>query len=246
LPPPSPAGAGACRAHQEGNALPTRVVDPGPHRDERLDARRGRDQFLVAICGHLLPLDHSGHVLAAHELVGGERAHCREQLRLAVANVLGGEGIGRLHRHECEHLEQMVLDHVAQRACLLVVAPSAADAVRLGDSDLNVIDRLAAPRPLDHRVGEPEDQDVLYRLLAHVMVDAKRLVEHPAHDPSVLPGARQVAPDRLLKHDTCAGRKAVVPDSLDDRRESRGRIGAVEEPPTLGAELGVERLKSLG
>jgi hypothetical protein len=140
-----------------------------------------------------------------------------------------------------------ILDHVAQRACLLEVSPAPGDAVRLRDRDLHVIDRLAAPRPLDHRVREPEDQDVLDRLLAHVMVDAKdsRLVEHLADDPSELAGARQVAPYRLLKHDARAVPQVALPDSQDNGWDSRGRRGAIEEPPTVAAELGVERLKTL-
>ena len=69
-----------------------------------------------------------------------------------------------------------------------------------------MVDRLAAPRSLNHRVGEPEDQDVLYRLLADVMVDPKnlRLVKDFAHGEAELTGTRQVVPDRLLEHDPSA------------------------------------------
>jgi hypothetical protein len=180
-------------------------------------------------------------------LVRGERAHGLEQLRLAIANVLRGQRVGRLHRDEREHLEEVVLDHVAQRAGLLVIATAPLDAGGLGNRDLHVIDRLAAPGPLDHRVGEPEDEDVLHRLLAEVVVDPEhlRLVEDVAHRAGELAGARKVVADRLLEHDPRLLPEAALADPADDRREGRGRRAAIEQPPTLAAELGVERHEAL-
>ena len=78
----------------------------------------------------------------------------------------------RLHRRQREELEHVVLDHVAQRAGLLVVAAAPLDAERLGDGDLHVVDVAAVPERLEDAVGEAEDQDVLDRLLAEVVVDA--------------------------------------------------------------------------
>ena len=205
-------GQALARAQEERDALPARVVDPGAHapRTSRRSSRgatRSSSRYPGTSCPSTTPAD----VLAPDELVRGERAHGLEQLRLAVADVLRGERVGRLHRHEREHLEQVVLDHVAQRAGLLVVAAAPLDAGGLGDRDLDVVDRLAAPRPLDHRVGEPEDQDVLHRLLAEVVVDAEdlRLVEDLAHDAAELARARQVVPDRLLEHDPRVVREAA-------------------------------------
>ena len=257
-----PMGQALARAQEEGNVLPARVVDPGAQRHERLDGRLRRDPFLVPVPGHLVSLDHAGRVLTPDELVRGERAHGLEQLRLAVANVLRGERVGRLHRHEREHLEQVVLDHVAQRAGLLVVAAAPLDAGGLGDRDLDVVDRLAAPGPLDHRVGEPEDQDVLHRLLAEVMVDAEdlRLVEDLAHDAAELARACQVVPDRLLEHDprvfpeaaprrsagrssgrpreACRNRRAAGPRRQARRRASTRRSRSA--PKASGSSSGAE------
>jgi hypothetical protein len=192
-------------------------------------------------------LDDAGGVLTPDELICGERAHSFEQFRLAVANVLRRERVRRLHRHERENLEQVILDHVAQRPGLLVVAAAAFDARGLGHCDLDMVDRVAAPRPLDHRVGKPEDQDVLHRLLPHVMVDPEdpRLFEDLAHDSAEPARARQVVPDRLLEHDPRVRSQARLADPPDDRRERRGRRGAIEQQPTLRAELGVERHESL-
>ena len=100
-----------------------------------------------------------------------------------------------------------------------------------------MVDRLAAPGPLDHRVGEPEDQDVLHGLFAEVMVDTKDLplVKDLAHDAAELERTCQIVPDRLLEHDARVLPKAPLPDAADDRREGRGGRPAVEEPPTVGA-----------
>ena len=109
------------------------------------------------------------------------------------------------------------------------------------------VDRLAAPGPLNHRVGEPEDQDVLHRLLAEVVVDPEhlRLVEDLAHRATELTGARQVVPDRLLEHDPRLLPEAALADPADDRRDGGGRRAAIEQPPTLAAKLGVERHEAL-
>jgi hypothetical protein len=109
-----------------------------------------------------------------------------------------------------------------------------------------VVDRLAAPGPLDHRVRKPEDEDVLHRLLAHVMVDPKypRLVKDLAHNSTELLRAVEVVPDRLLEHDPRVLPEAPRADSPDDRREGRGRRSAIKQPPTFRAKLGVERYKA--
>jgi hypothetical protein len=216
-----PVGQALARAQEERNSLPACVVDPGAQRHERLDGRGGCDPVLVPVAGHLVSFDDACCVLPSHELVRGERSHGSEYLRLAVADVLRGERVGRLHRHESEHLEQVVLDHVAQRAGLLVVPGPLLDAGGFGDRDLDVVDRLAAPGPLDHRVREAEDEDVLHRLLAEVMVDPEhvRLVEDLARDAVELARAGEIVPDRLLDHDPRLVSEPGLADSPDDRRK---------------------------
>ncbi len=70
----------------------------------------------------------------------------------------------------------MVLQHVAQRAGLLVERPTAFDADGLGCRDLDVVDVVAVPGGLEDAIAEAEDEDVLHRLLAKVVVDAEDLV----------------------------------------------------------------------
>ena len=95
--------------------------------------------------------------------------------------LLGTDGIGiervwRLHRHHREQLEHMVRHHVPQRAGLVVEFAAALDADRLGGGDLHMIDMVTVPNRLEHEVGEPQDHDVLHRLLAEEVVDAEDLV----------------------------------------------------------------------
>ena len=65
----------------------------------------------------------------------------------------------------------MALDHVAQRAGLLVVGRAVLDAERLGHGDLDVIDIMPVPDRLEEDVGEAEGEDVLDRLFAEVVID---------------------------------------------------------------------------
>ena len=67
----------------------------------------------------------------------------------------------------------MVLDHVPGRADPVVVPGPAADADVLGHRDLDVVHVAAVPDRLEQRVGEPQREDVLDRLLAQVVVDAE-------------------------------------------------------------------------
>ena len=66
----------------------------------------------------------------------------------------------------------MVLNHVAQGACVFVVSPAALNPDGLGVGYLNVIDVLPVPERLEDAVGKTKDQQVLYCLFAEIMIDA--------------------------------------------------------------------------
>ena len=83
---------------------------------------------------------------------------------------------GRLHRHEREHLKDVVLNHVAHNARRFVVAAASFDADRLGVGQLHVIYVLAIPQRLEDAVGEAKDEQVLDSLFAEIMVDAINLL----------------------------------------------------------------------
>ena len=66
--------------------------------------------------------------LTAHEALGIERLDAPEDLHLLVADRLAIGRDRRLHGEEPHDLEHVVLDHVADRARLLVELPASRDA----------------------------------------------------------------------------------------------------------------------
>ncbi len=130
----------------------------------------------------------------------------------------------------------MVLDHVAERAGLVVVAAPPLDADRLGHGDLDVIDHRAVPQGLEQAVGEPQDHQVLDGFLAEIMVDPEDLLlgEDPAD--RIVDGARrgEIMADRLFQHDPgLAAVQAEIRDPLADRAEQAGRGREIEHPDPI-------------
>ncbi len=146
----------------------------------------------------------------------------------------------------------MVLDDVAKDARLLVEPAAVLDADGLGDRDLDVVDVTAVPERLEDPVAEAEDEDVLRRLLAEVVVDAEDLALAEDARELLVEGAgrREVAPERLLDDDA-RPRAAVdgvdelrVPEVLHDRADHRRRDGEVEHPVAGRPALLLERLEA--
>ena len=108
-----------------------------------------------------------------------------------------------LHGDQRQQLQQVVLDHVAGRADAVVVAGPAADADVLGHRDLHVVDVVGVPDRLEHRVGEPQRQDVLDGLLAQVVVDPEDRLGGKTSETIALSSRAdfQVVAERLLDHD---------------------------------------------
>ena len=151
-----------------------------------------------------LAVDQAGGVLAAHGIaLRIHRTHRLQHFDLVVANHLRVPQRGRLHRGERHHLDQVVLDHVAQRADPVVVAGAALDTERLGHGDLDLVDVRGAQHRLDEPVREPEHEDVLHRLLAEEVVDAEDLVLAPVLVQLLVERERavEVGAERLLDHE---------------------------------------------
>ena len=139
-------------------------------RREGLDLGIGRHARLIAVALEL----------AAHQILRRQRPQRLEDLHLLIAQRLAAAVHRRLHGQERHHLQQVILDHVANRAGLLVELAAPLDAEVLGHRDLDAGDVVAVPDRLEERVREAEIQQVLHRLLAQVMVDAedRALVEN--------------------------------------------------------------------
>ncbi len=170
---------------RSGRRLPVRTKSGTPaHRQLSTSRRMATYVSVVLTAGRRRPRRGSRRisspepatgVLAADRVgrpVVGSRIAC-EQLHLLVADRLGVERARRLHEREGEHLQHVVLHDVAHGAGGLVEAAACADAEGLGHGDLHVVDLAAVPDRLEDRVGEPEGEEVLHRLLAEVVVDAE-------------------------------------------------------------------------
>ncbi len=70
----------------------------------------------------------------------------------------------------------MVLDDVAQGASLFIKRPAAFNTEGFSDCDLNVVDVIAVPDRIEDAVGEAENEEVLHRLFAEVVIDAEDLI----------------------------------------------------------------------
>ena len=142
--------------------------------------------------------DYGRRSVTADDRLNGE-----QRVHLPVAHAAGGELGRRLHRDQAQQLEEVVLHHVAQRARAVVVVGPASDADRLVDRDLHVVDVRGVPQRLEQGVREAQDQQVLHRLLAEVVVDAEDLLLREDGTDLVvdLPGGREVLADGLLQHD---------------------------------------------
>ena len=176
----SPPWQALARAQIERHVLPAPVVD---HEADGAVGRRravGRHVRLLPVAGDRLAVDRARAVLAAHRVVvhhgGRDRPDGAEHLDLLVAHGVGAEGDRRLHGHQREELQQVVLEHVAHHARFLVVPAPMLHAHALRRGDLHVVHVLAVPHRLEDRIGEPEDQEVLDRLLAQVVIDPVHLV----------------------------------------------------------------------
>ena len=144
----------------------------------------------------------------------------------------------------------MVLDHIAEGSCGFVERPAAFDADGLSRRDLDVVDVISIPHVLKNAVGEAEDEDVLHRLLAQVVVDAEDLVliEHLVHVVVQLARALEVVAEGLFDDgaNPASGLggigmiHAVLAQRVDDIGEVLWRRGKVKQTIAFGAELFIE------
>ncbi len=218
------------------NARPAPVLNLQAQRRVGLRAGLGIDALFVAIADDLLALDNAGAILAAHRVEDRHRRNGAPGLHLFAAHGLGVEARRRLHGDKAEQLHHVVLHHVAQRAGLLVERPAAFDAQRFGRGDLHVVNVIAVPDRLEHSVGKAEDQNVLHRLFAEVVVDAEDLALVEDGVDLVVELARRVEVvaeglfDDHRRHATFRLRHALRAEVLDDAGKELRRRGQIEEP----------------
>src|SRR5258705_11865437 len=97
----------------------------------------------------------------------------------------------------------MIGNHVAESASMIVVSAARTDAKCFGGGDLQMIDIAAVPDRLEDAVGKAEDDDVLNRLFAEIMVDAVNLalVEHFSERAIESAGGFEIVAEGFLDND---------------------------------------------
>ena len=133
--------------------------------------------------------------------MGSTGGMARRTLTISSRSVVRFHAHRGFHGHQRHHLEQMVLNHVADGARLLVELAPAEDPEGLGHGDLEAGDVAAVPHRLEEGVGEAEDEQVFHRLFAQIVVDAEDLllgedaVQRVVQLPGAVPGpARRASP----------------------------------------------------
>jgi len=167
--------------------------------------------------------------LAADDVLGAEGADSAEDLGFFVVHGAVVAAGGWLHREECDDLEEVVLDDVAEAACGFVEGAAVFDAEGLGEGDLDGGDVVAVPDGFEEGVGEAEVEDVHDRFLAEEVIDAEDGVfgEDGAGDGVEPTGGGEVAAEGLFDDDAGVFGEAGGAEVLDHRCEERGWDGEV-------------------
>src|SRR5262249_14327366 len=95
-----------------------------------------------------------------------------QDARFLVANGLCVLTNGFVHGEYRGHLQEMVLDDVADRSRLLVEASAALHPEMLSHCDVHARHVVAIPERLEKRVRKAEVKEVLHRFLAEEVIDS--------------------------------------------------------------------------
>ena len=140
---------------------------------------------------------------------------------------------------------KMVLHHVADGASLFVKLAASLDAELFRHRDLHAVNVIAVPDGLEKAVGKAEDQQVLDRLLAEIVVDAKDVVlgKHLMQGVVQLACRHQVAAEGFFQNHARIPGAPRVGKALDDNRKHAGWyrqvVGGRLCPTEFGAQRGV-------
>src|SRR5262245_27548101 len=223
------------RSDVERHALPPPRVDLESERHEGFYLRLRPDARLVAIAAKL----------TADDIPRVERTNPFQHLGLFVPHHLGVQARRRLHGDVRDDLQEMVLHDVAQGPRLIVELAASLHAERLCHRDLHALDVLPIPDRLEERVRKAEEEQVLNRVLAQVVVDAEHAVftEGGVDDRVQRAGRGEVVPEWLLDDDTRASRTPRLAELMDDRLEQAGWDGEIVRRVLRVAQLPAELLK---
>ncbi len=197
------------------HAGPAPRIDLQLSGDERLDLAVRCDPLLLAV----------SLVLAADQLGAIERTRRCEHLHLLVLQEARLVPDRRLHGQECDDLQQVVLEHVADRTDRVVERAPALHADLLRHRDLHAADVAPVPDRFEQGVREAEDEEVLDGLLAEVVVDAEDVLlgEHLMQHLVQFERRCEVSTEGLLDDDAAPPVETDGRQRLGHGREHRRR-----------------------
>ena len=153
-------------AQIEGNAFPTVVFDFGFDGDVGFGEAVLRNVDFLQIAVHAF----GGGVLSAHDVFvdgfDGQRFQRLDDFDFFIAYRVGIQAGGGFHRSHAQHLHQVVLHHVAQRAGNVVELAALFHTELFGDGQLYAFDVFVVPQRLEHHVGKTQRQQVLQAFFA--------------------------------------------------------------------------------
>jgi len=112
--------------------------------------------------------------------VVGHRLNGVKDLALFIPDKLGLETDRRFHGHHGNQLEEVVLDNVPDNPGLLVEGAPALDPEVFSDRDLDMIDMTAVPEIFKDTVRKTEEDNILNRLFAEIVIEPIDLVSSNA------------------------------------------------------------------
>ena len=225
-------------ADVERHAVPAPVVDLERQGGVGLRRGVGRDALDVEVAV----------VLPAHVARGIGGRHRPEDRGHRVLQRPRVAARRRLHRGRADDLHQVVDDDVAQRADRVVEVTAILDAEVLGHRDPDRLDVVPVPERLEHRVGEPQVEDLAEPHLPQEVVDPEqlRLVEIGVHLRRELARRLEVVAERLLDHDAGVLQQPGFGEPLDHGPEQERRDLEVEHRAALARERRGQALEGGG
>ncbi len=183
------------RLHGDGHARPARAAERGAQLEVALRDRLRRYALDLTEALVLRPIAVARDLLARQGM-----QHIDHGLRTRLAYRRSATSGRLFHGDERQHLQQVVLAHIAQCTHAVVKAAALLNSQRLHETDVDRLHRVAVPRSLKEVVGEPEVQDALQHLLGEIVVDAIDLLlaEQAAQQIVELPGRAHVVAKGLL------------------------------------------------
>src|SRR5262245_18204320 len=123
----------------------------------------------------------------------------------------------------------MILHDVADRTRLIIKSAPPLDTEVFGHGDLHTLDMVAIPEGFQERIGEAEEEQVVHRPLAQVMVDAEdRLLVEGAKQGTVERLRREeIVTERFFNDDTRAVRAFSFAQLFYDHPEQPRRDGEI-------------------